>query len=106
GLKRPRRVLNMALCSSPSLIQMLLYPCLTSNLVNSTAPPRSCIKSDINCHGLTLCGLLIISITRSWSSGHLLYGYDYNSKPLLVMDTYASPVIGICRCFRYLYYLR
>ncbi|EGN91038.1 hypothetical protein SERLA73DRAFT_81362 [Serpula lacrymans var. lacrymans S7.3] len=34
GSNNPRFVLNAALCSSPSLIRILLYPHLTSSFVN------------------------------------------------------------------------
>jgi hypothetical protein len=51
GSKRPYLVLNAALCSSPSLLQTLLYPCLTSTLENISASLTRAINSGMRGKG-------------------------------------------------------
>ena len=51
GLNNPNRVMNTALCWSPSRILMLLYPALTSNLVKIPALPIWMVKLSGNGKG-------------------------------------------------------
>ncbi len=51
GSNSPSLVLKVAFHSSPSLMHMLLYPHLTSNLEKSLFPARSWINSVINGRG-------------------------------------------------------
>jgi hypothetical protein len=62
-------VLNAALCSSPSLIWMLLYPSLTSSLVKILALLRSVRSSVISGRGILIadCDVVNMPIVLYWS---------------------------------------
>ena len=51
GSNSPWLVMNVALCSSPFLMQMLLYPHLMSTLVNFFAFWTCAMSSEINGNG-------------------------------------------------------
>jgi len=57
--KRPRGVLNAVLYSSPSCIQILLYPHQTSSLVKNRAPKSLSMSSGIN--GIGAAFFLVIA---------------------------------------------
>src|SRR6266702_4682055 len=97
GSNSPRGVLKAALYSSPSLIQILLYPQRISNLVKYLAPQSWSMNSGIRGNGVVF---LIVTSLRALSSctGRSFPSLLSTQKKGLAMGDLEGLIYPFCRC--------
>jgi hypothetical protein len=71
GSQKPYFVLKAALCSSPSLMQTLSYPCLTSNVEHISASLTCAIKFGMRGRGYQFGIPFLAYLSRTFPEPYL-----------------------------------